>query len=68
MIVHARLVCSDSECTSTYEAWGPLAEVEAFACECGCTLEVVAWPDPVDGGEGPAELEAVGELTLVAVG
>ena len=39
--VHARLVCSEEECTDTFEAYGPLDELEALACDCGCALQVV---------------------------
>jgi hypothetical protein len=39
---HARLICSDEDCTDTFEAWGSLEELEALACDCGCTLEIVS--------------------------
>ena len=26
-----------------FEAFGPMHEIEALSCECGCTLEVVGW-------------------------
>ena len=48
-MVRALLFCSDDECTAVFEAYGPLAEIEAMACECGCGLEVVGWPEPADG-------------------
>ena len=60
-MVHARLICSGEECTNVYEAWGPLDELQALACDCGCSLEIVAWPDPIEDEEA-AELE----LLLVA--
>jgi hypothetical protein len=54
----ARLICSDPHCTEIFEARaGTLAELEALACDCGCALEIVAWPDRVE--EPPAELELV---------
>lgn len=46
--VHARLVCSEEECTDTFEAYGPLDELEKLACDCGCALEVLGWPDTLD--------------------
>lgn len=42
----ARLICSDAGCASGHEVEAPtLAELEALACDCGCVLEVIAWPD-----------------------
>jgi hypothetical protein len=45
----ARLICSDVECAVelTAEAAGA-AELETLLCDCGCTLEIVGWPDWVD--------------------
>jgi hypothetical protein len=49
MIVHvfvARLICSDTDCPHALEIAAPtLAELEALACDCGCALHVLAWPD-----------------------
>jgi len=59
-MVHARLICSDEECTDAFEAWGPLEELEALACECGCALEVIGWPDPVELEPCAAQLEPAG--------
>ncbi len=44
----ARLICSDQDCaeTSTVEA-ATLRELELLACECGCALEIIGWPDTV---------------------
>ena len=56
-MVHAILVCTHEGCTETYEAYGTLAEIEALACECGCCLEVVCWPDPLEADDGPAGVE-----------
>jgi hypothetical protein len=61
-VVHARLICSAEECTNVFEAWGPLEELEAFACECGCSLEIIGWPDPVEERDEDTEIE----LLLVA--
>lgn len=60
-MVHARLVCSESECTAVYEAYGTLEEVQALACDCDCALEIIGWPDEVAQSDD-RELE----LTLVA--
>lgn len=54
-MVHARLVCSEPVCGVLYEAFGPLEEIEALACECGCGLELLTWPVPL-GGRGSLEL------------
>jgi hypothetical protein len=35
------LICSDSECDYVVETVGDLEELEALACDCGCTLQVV---------------------------
>jgi hypothetical protein len=51
----ARLICSDPACTAEAEARATtLAELETVACDCGCALEVLGWPDedePADGGD-----------------
>ena len=60
-MVRALLICSDDECTAVFEAYGALADVEGLACECGCGLAVVGWPEPVANGRS---VEA--ELTLIA--
>jgi hypothetical protein len=42
----ARLVCSDDGCAEERIAEAAtVAELEALACDCGCTLEIVGWPD-----------------------
>lgn len=42
----ARLICSDTDCAEGSEVHaGSLAELEHLLCECGCTLELIAWPD-----------------------
>lgn len=45
MIVHARLICSDEACAAELVAEGPLAEIEALACECGAGLVVLGIDD-----------------------
>ena len=45
----ARLICSDAACADERTAEvATLAELDALACDCGCSLEVVAWPDWAD--------------------
>jgi hypothetical protein len=42
----ARLVCSDPGCAEEIAAeTATLAELEALVCDCGCSLEVIGWPD-----------------------
>ena len=42
----ARLICSDSDCAEESEFYaGTLAELERLMCDCGCALELIAWPD-----------------------
>ncbi len=45
----ARLICSDQACADEIVAEArTLAELETLACDCGCALEVIGWPDDVD--------------------
>jgi hypothetical protein len=37
----AILICGDGDCAEAFEAYGRLEELEALACECGCTLELL---------------------------
>jgi hypothetical protein len=42
----ARLICSDSDCAESSEFHAAsLAELERLMCDCGCALELIAWPD-----------------------
>ena len=53
----ARLTCSDAECAAEATAEArTVAELETLVCECGCALEIVAWPDWIDE---PAEVVAL---------
>jgi hypothetical protein len=58
-MVRARLICSDEGCPAVFEAVGALEEVEALACDCGCALELLAWPEPAEGRTGNLVLELV---------
>ena len=50
VLLLARLVCSDVACADEAEASvGSLAELDALACACGCTLELLAVS--LDAGE-----------------
>jgi hypothetical protein len=42
----ARLICSDQACAAEAEEEAlDLGELERLMCDCGCALEVIAWPD-----------------------
>lgn len=42
----ARLICSDEDCAAAHEVEAAtIAELERMACDCGCVLEIVGWPD-----------------------
>lgn len=45
----ARLICSDEDCAEQVLAEAhTLGELETLACDCGCGLAVIGWPDHVD--------------------
>jgi len=45
----ARLICSGPDCADEEHLEAPtLAELEALACDCGCALLIVGWPDWVE--------------------
>lgn len=48
-VVRAVLICSDEECTERFDAYGPIEELAALACDCGCALAIVGWPDDRSG-------------------
>jgi dihydroorotase len=37
----ALLICGESDCAEVFEAYGPLEELEALACDCGCSFELL---------------------------
>jgi hypothetical protein len=41
-MVHALLVCSDDACTHELETTGTLDQLGQLACDCGCTLQLIA--------------------------
>ena len=55
---HAMLICSDGDCAEAFDAWGTLADLEALACDCGCTLEILNLGESEDAA-GPVELQLV---------
>lgn len=55
---HATLICSDGDCAETFEAWGSLEELQALACDCGCTLEILTL-DEYESDDTQLELQLV---------
>ena len=58
----ARLICSDDCCAEEILAEArTLAELETLACDCGCGLELIGWPDDAgaDAGGEPVEGDVV---------
>ncbi len=50
MLLLARLTCSDEACAERAEKTvGSLAELDALACACGCTWELLAVSLEADG-------------------
>ena len=41
----ALLICADGECAEVFEAYGSLEELEAIACDCGCSLDLLEVSD-----------------------
>ena len=37
----ALFLCADSDCAEVFEAYGSLEELEALACDCGCSMELL---------------------------
>jgi hypothetical protein len=42
-MLYATLICSDPDCAAEFEGWGDPDDFDAMACECGCTVEVIAF-------------------------
>ena len=59
-VFRALLICSDGDCAEVFEAYGSLDELEALACDCGCSLQVLG----VSEVEGSAHAR---EFTLVPI-
>jgi hypothetical protein len=43
VMLYAFLICSDEACAEEFEAWGFPDDFDKMACECGCTLQAVAF-------------------------
>lgn len=59
------LICTDEDCAERIEAYGTLEEIEALACECGCTLTIVVIAERVEE-RPPASVTALPELRTPA--
>jgi hypothetical protein len=55
-VFHALVICSDGDCAETFEAWGTLEELQALACDCGCSLEILTLGE-APGADGRLELQ-----------
>ena len=66
-MLYAILICSDPECAEEFEGYGEPAELEHLACECGCTLQAIAFCEaqPVQLAP-PAQLAPRIDLKLAA--
>jgi hypothetical protein len=54
---YARLICSDGRCAELFEAYGSCEELEGLVCDCGAALQVLGWPEPLDGEPENAPLD-----------
>ena len=65
MVFVARLICSDPGCAEVLSSEAAtLRELEVLACECGCALEVIGWPDAVEAEAEVVVLHARGRRVL----
>lgn len=51
-VFRALLVCAEGDCADVFEAYGSFEELEALACDCGCSLELLEISDVEDAREG----------------
>jgi hypothetical protein len=51
-VFRALLVCAEGDCAEVFEAYGSLDELEALACDCGCSLELLEISDAEGEREG----------------
>jgi hypothetical protein len=57
----ARLICSDEACGAEALAEAhTLAELDTFACDCGCALAIIGWPDAAEDEPPTAAVVALG--------
>lgn len=62
-VYSARLICSEEACGEAALAEAEtLEELDALACDCGCGLEIIGWPDHVE------DAIAVGDVLVVSFG
>jgi hypothetical protein len=60
----ARLICSDEGCGEQALAEArTVAELETLACDCGCALAVIGWPDHTDEPGADMAVDTLGRLT-----
>jgi len=54
----AILICSDPDCAQEFERFEHLGDFEKLACDCGCTLEAIAFSEaePVEIAPGAQRL------------
>jgi hypothetical protein len=58
---YAILTCSDPACAEEIEHYGEPTDLDRLACECGCTLQAIAYADAE-----PAEITPRTALPLAA--
>jgi hypothetical protein len=57
----ARLICTDEACgVEALAEAHTLAELDTFACDCGCALAIVGWPDHAEERTAAAVVVALG--------
>ena len=44
----AVVMCSDDDCDEVLEVYGKLLELDTLSCDCGCGMQVLGWPEPVE--------------------
>jgi hypothetical protein len=42
-MLYAILICSDPVCAEEFESYGEPADFDQLACDCGCTLQAIAF-------------------------
>jgi hypothetical protein len=42
-MLYAILICSDPACAEEFESYGEPADFDKLACDCGCTLQAIAF-------------------------
>jgi hypothetical protein len=52
-MLYAILICSDPACAEEFEAYGEPDDFERLACDCGCTLQAIAFCEAQPAEIGP---------------